>query len=77
MDANVHLVLEKDGGSDEKDAIMQEFVRQTLNSYAYSNKACINAGFPVHQLVLFKITVILHLFQHYRFTYMLCVAASP
>jgi len=39
---------------DEKDAIMQELVCQKPVSYDYIEKACINAGFPVHLLDKFE-----------------------
>jgi len=41
------------GGTNEKDAILQEFAHKMLHSYPINEKACTNAGFPVHLLDIF------------------------
>jgi len=46
----VHPSLGKTGCPDEKDAIVQEFVREMLDFYHCTGKACTAAGFPVLSL---------------------------
>jgi len=55
------------GCADEKDTIMQEFVRQMLDSLHYSRNACTYAGFLVYPRDILKKTVLTHLFGYCRF----------
>jgi len=74
INANVHPFFQKAGDHDEKNAIMQEFTRQMVDSYHYNRKACTYAGFPVHPFDIFKKPALTHLFLgHYPF---ICCSAK-
>jgi len=54
---------------------VQEFVRQTLDSYHCGGKACTLAGFSVHLLEKFLKNVLLHLFNTIALPYLLRLGA--